>query len=266
MEHQESLFEQFMDEATGTAPLQVRTDEDVVEWTVPVPPADGVCDLDDVGHPLDVLDALLGEDLADDVVDVLEPLPWGRTLDAVTQLRRHFALPVLPPGTWTHLVEQIDLYGEAVEADLADRGWDLLDWFRGRHPWPQLLRLLPRLPEGSRYKAAVLDDEDLARERLTHDTDDTGGRRRRPPLIGETQDRTLLRGVLSTLLRVEHAIYASRAPKGKAGRPPRPLLGPETAEDRIRDAVADAEVEDIFDQVTPGWRAHGSGLLVPTDT
>lgn len=217
------------------------------------PKADGVCELDEgLRHPVDVIEALLDEPAADEILDALDPLPWPRTAEVARELREHFGLVDLPQGAWTALVERIDLYGEAIESDLSDRGHDLLDWFRGRRPWPQLLRLVDRLADGSRYRAALLADEDLARERIESGAEPPDGKHA-PPLIGETQDRMLLRAAVSVLLRLEHATYAVHAGK-KAGRPPQPLRGPETAEDRLRDQMADAEIEDIFDQVAPGWR------------
>lgn len=250
----ESRFEALADEAVGPMLLEV----DEFEWVLDVPSSDAVCELDDVTRPEEILAELL-DDQADNVLDHLERRPWSLLLEVTARVRGHFALEVLPVGMWTRLVEQIDCYGEAIEADLFDRGADLLDWFRGDRPWPQLLRILARLPEGSRYTAALLGDDDLARQRLAETDDDPDEdpdrrRSRRPPLVGESYDRALRRATVSSLMRVEHAIYAVNAPKGKGGKPPRPLLGPETAQDRLREQLADAEVEDIFDQVAPGWR------------
>lgn len=39
---------------------------------------------------------------------------------------------------------------------------DLLDFFRGRRPWGQLLRFADRLPPESHYKTAVAMDPDVA--------------------------------------------------------------------------------------------------------
>lgn len=239
----------------------------VLEWAIRAPDRDGVADLDDQPRPLDQLAGLIGnERVADDVLDALDRLDWDITLDLLADLRAHFALPDLPPGLWTHLVEQVDVYGEAIEADLwlggigYSGGADLLDWFRGLRPWPQLARLLRRFPEGSRYFAAILDDEDLAEQRIAEGVEPPAPRKR-PPLEGETQDRMLLRAAVSALHRVEHAVFAAQVGK-KAGRAPRPLPGPETADERVREVHAIAEVEDLFDQVSPGWR--GPSLAAPT--
>lgn len=274
-----SLWEQFATEAVGPLLLELPDGDDTVSWSVDAPDSDGVAELDELTDPPDVIDALIAdEQVADEVLDRLDALPWSDTLATAAAIRDHFALAVLPAGMWHDVVEQVDLYGEAIEADLAlggigyTGGVDLLDFFRGDRPWQQLVRLLQRLPEGSRYVSAVLDDEDLAADRIAAGMEPPTPRKL-PPLLGETQDRMLLRGVLSQLMRLEHAVYAAQAGK-KAGRPPRPLPGPQTAEERVRERVALSEVEDLFDQVSPGWRGdmaappngyseQPSGLLIP---
>jgi hypothetical protein len=62
-----------------------------------------------------------------------------------------------------HLVVLINQYGEEIEYDLFERGCDILDWFRGKRPWSQLTRLISRLPNHSHYKAAVLNNDEMAK-------------------------------------------------------------------------------------------------------
>lgn len=256
-----SLWEQMATEAAGPLVLTLPDPDGgrPWSWTVVAPDSDGVCELDEVTNPLDVVDALLGGgDLADEVLDLLDRLPWSTTVATAARIRHHFALTPLPPGMWQGIVEQIDLYGAAIDRDLAlgghgyTGGHDLLDWFRGERPWSQLTRLLQGLPEGSRYWAAILDDEDLAAERIAAGTE-PASRRSTPPLLGETAERMLLRAVLSTLQGVEHAVFAAQVGK-KAGPRPRPLPGPETAEDRLRDRQGTDELFELFDAMTPHWR------------
>lgn len=257
-----SLWEQLATEAVGVLVVELSDPDDdrrVHRWTLAAPDSDGVCELDDVTHPTDVVDALLGGgDLADEVLDVLDRSPWPATPALAARIRGHFALADLPPGMWQEIVERVDIYGEAIDADLAlggvgyTGGHDLLAWFRGDRPWPQLLRLLDRLPEGSRYVAAILDDEDLARARIEAGVEPPP-RRSAPPLLGETAERMLLRAVLSTLQGVEHAVFAAQIGK-KAGPRPKPLPGPETAEDRLRDRQGTQDLFDLFDAMTPHWR------------
>lgn len=272
-----SLFHLLMVETLPT--LEIGLGDRVV--VVDHPSADAVCELDTLAHGVtvrglwdwlddvapDVLDALLGDSEDIDAAPALAGL-----LASVRAVRSHFALVDLPPGMWTAVVEQVDLYGEAIETDLSDRGQDLLDWMRGRRPWPQLLRLIQRLPPESHYKASLLDDEDLAHEQIAaEDAGTAAPPRQRPPLVGESYERTLLRSIASSLPRIEHAVYAVNAPKGKGGKPPNALPGPEAATERVRDRMANADVDDLIAQVTPehartapsGFRERASGLLAP---
>lgn len=60
------------------------------------------------------------------------------------------------------LISVIDRYGSAVECDLHERfGVDLLDFFRGVHPWRKLHALVMGLPGTSRTKAAMAMDDDM---------------------------------------------------------------------------------------------------------
>jgi hypothetical protein len=52
-------------------------------------------------------------------------------------------------------------------------GVDLLDFFRGIHPWPKFDRLVGQLGERSRYAKALSDDEDLARRVLAESGSDS---------------------------------------------------------------------------------------------
>lgn len=64
------------------------------------------------------------------------------------------------------MIQTIDRYGEAIEADLHSFfGLDLLDFFRGEHSFKKLGRLIGQIPQDpsrSRLALARLKDEDLA--------------------------------------------------------------------------------------------------------
>lgn len=63
------------------------------------------------------------------------------------------------------VLELVDRYGPAIEWDLHERlGVDLLDFFRGVHPWRKLQRLLDQLGkiDGTALWAARADDDHLA--------------------------------------------------------------------------------------------------------
>lgn len=59
-------------------------------------------------------------------------------------------------GKSARLLALLDEHGEAIEADLAQTyGVDLLDYFRGRRPAGQIIRLIHALPPGSRLSAQL---------------------------------------------------------------------------------------------------------------
>ena len=277
-----SLFEELL--ADAVAPLTFYLAEQ--SWTVDVPTADEVAALDTCTDAFDVLDELLGDELADPVLDLLDDMPSYVTDALAGQLLEHFHLTDPPPYGWAELVKRIDKFGAAIEADLPHEWpgtYELEQWFRGERRWPQLYRLLEQLPPGSRWDAALQSDEELAQaqldeeaEREDEDEDDEPRERPRPPLVGETYDRKLLRGVLSSLLRIEHATYAVHAPKGKSGQAPEPLPGPLTARSLLMRDYGMDEVHEIFaaiegrdpaevgrDEPPSGYRSTDSGLVVP---
>lgn len=244
-----SLFEEMMEQAV--APLHI--DLDGERWTVTAVDSDGVCDLDELDHPADVVEALLGPDIGPDVLEVLDVLPRSATTELAGRLRGHFHLTDLPGGAWADLVEQIDCYGGDIEADLAEVfSVDLLDFFRGARPWPQLLRQMARLPAGSRYIAAVLDDEEVAARRLEEQEREPRQRRRREQsLVGETTEVAMLREILNGIRAVRWAVVAVQAQKGKAGKPPEPVRGPRTAEDRLKERRALDQARSMMGVLTP---------------
>lgn len=240
------LFETLM--ADARPPLRIRFRGAVC--LLDVPPAEAVARLDDPLTAEQQLFVLLG----DQAGALLERLSWvshARTHAAARAVRRHFRIPARPDRLYAELVHAINTYGSAIEADLFDRGWDLLDYFRGVRPWPQLLRLIGRLPEGSRHFSALLDDEDLARFRIEQGLE--AQRSDRPPLLGETPERRLLRELVDEMRHNSWATFAAQQGK-KAGAAPKRSKHPQTAEERIGSAYARQVVEDIFDQATPGWR------------
>lgn len=285
-----SLFETMLAEAHAPFVFEL----DGATWVIDAPSADGVAALDVCQSVDDVLDELLAEDVADELLEVLDELAEDdqryttTTARLADDLRAHFALDAHPPGGWDHLVDHIERYGAAIEADLPETwpGVELAQWFRGQRPWAQLWRLLSQLPAGSRWSAARLLDEDAAAEQLDAEADedeDAAAERDRdpgPPLVGETYDRQLIRTLVSIARQQLHATYAVAAPKGKGGNPPLPLERPRTARDALLDAEGLNEVFDIFaqvdqtwsdprdvgrgdDELPPGFRSSDTGLIVP---
>lgn len=240
-----SLFEELLAEHAG--PYRGRVGD--LDLDVDSPTADTVCELDDVNDPSEVLDLLVGPELADDILDELDCRPAHELADLLEDMRRHWALLDTPAGGMTRVVEEIDCYGEAIEADLIlSGGLLLIDWFRDpdRWPWSLLLRLLPRLPEGGHYDTARRDDDELAAHIDDLIREGTLVRPPRPPLLGYTRERALLQDILDVLRRIEHAEWAASPKfKGKGGRPPKATPRPVSAMDRLAEQQRIARLDEI---------------------
>lgn len=152
------------------------------------------------------------------------------------------------PGGFSALVSLIEDYGEAIEYDLArELGWDLLDFFRARRPWPQLLRLIERLPDHSHYKSAIHNDDELAlaqREAERREGKRSGRPSPKVDLRVWTPERAALTDVADILLGIRSSLEAQRTGKRqKTPTMPRPVLAVDRIEQnevlrRHRDRVA----------------------------
>jgi hypothetical protein len=141
------------------------------------------------------------------------------------------------------LVALIEDYGEAIEYDLqAELDLEVLTFFRAERPWPQLLRLVERLPDHSHYKVAIHDDE-LA-QRLHDIADETGRRqsvRRTVDAHTWTPERAVLTDVADILLSIRSSLEAQRTGKRQKITPmPRPRL----ARDRIETVASQQRHRD----------------------
>ena len=127
-------------------------------------------------------------------------------------------------------------------------GWDLLDWFRGRRPWPQLVRIVNQLPPLSRFRRAVADDDDLNWETSP------SGERRRPTLDQWTEADELRATLVDGFTLVQLAIASKDLPQGK--KPPKfkPAPRPVTARERATKRAAEAMHREIVAAVLPSTR------------
>ncbi|MGW4769861.1 hypothetical protein ACWEO2_17675 [Nocardia sp. NPDC004278] len=140
-----------------------------------------------------------------------------------------------------YLIEQ---RGEEIEADLFEHGWDLLDYFRGRRPWPQLIRLLRRLPMWSHYQSALLMDPELGARRAQQERDEDAAPQPLSPLHYDLSALLTLRQIDITkeLIRVVASVFADTP---AAPLPPEPR--PTTAEAQAR---ARADRDQVLDVLT----------------
>lgn len=260
-----SFFDTLLTETLDPLSLAVGDLELVVE----VPDGDQVSDLDAAVTPSDVLEVLLApldddgeqhpddEAALDELFDELDEQPAGVLLDLVDQVRAHFALTVSPPEGWDALVDMLDRFGAGIEWDLitlpnAPRLHDFLRDPR-RHPWGLLYRLLPYLPQGGGYWAAVQADEELAEAQV--DAEKRGHKpknSKHPPLLGWTPQAERETAILDLLRQEVHATWgASSKFKGKGGTPPKPLPRPRSAQSWVRRRLLLEEHDEIVDMLLP---------------
>ncbi|MGC0364814.1 hypothetical protein ABH922_002798 [Rhodococcus sp. 27YEA15] len=246
-----SFFETLLGEAVG--PFFVILD-DGTELAIDVPNSDDVAELDTTASIHDQLDLLVAdEDVWDSIDEAYGRRPIGDLAELVDDIREHFGILVAPMCGWAYLVNELDRYGAAIEKDLFGKPEDLYDWVRDhlRTPWDKLLRLLPALPIGGWYHAAIADDDDRAREVLKLEVEGKLPKpSTRPSLVGWTPEIEKLTEAVETLRAIQHGIWAA-SPKfqGKGGAPPRPLPRPLTARERVEEEQALVEHDDIASQL-----------------
>lgn len=217
---------------------------------VPAPDDMATAALDECETAADEIEALAGQSLADTLlaaVDDAGDLP-GSVADG---LLGHYHLDRAPETGWHDTVERINIYGPAIEFDLWERGHDLLDYFRGAVPggWDHLTRMLHRLPMGSHFRAAVADDDELARAMV--DLHGPLHKRKggsRPPLTEFDRQVMYLHKISNQLQYLAWATFAAQAGK-KRGTPPKGEKGPETADERVDFQGFLAEHEEVAAQV-----------------
>ncbi|APE11008.1 hypothetical protein BO226_18880 [Rhodococcus sp. 2G] len=251
-----SFFRVLLSEAVGPFVVSLdEDDEDGPELIIEAPDSQDVADLDTTVSVHDQLDLLVGEDLADVITEHYARRPFSELADLVDDIREHFGILVPPDTGWPYLVDEIDRYGAAIEKDLFAMPGDerLYDWVRDHlnNPWNRLIRLLPALPEGGWYYAALGNDDERAQKILEMEQrGELPPPSKRPSLVGWTHERAQLTNMVDSLRRIEHATWgASPKFKGKGGKPPQPSPRPQTARDRVEEFQALVEHDDIASQL-----------------
>lgn len=158
-------------------------------------------------------------------------------------------------GGRERLVYLLTRYGEAIEADLAlgtattSGGWDLAELWQSRR-WRFLLNLIDHLPRGSRYVAALANDDELADE---FGDEIENAPPPPPPLTEWTADHeklTLIADRLGELLHLTAAANSDRKPP-----PYRMLPRPDTALKRKARRRRDHKRALIADRLAAARRA-----------
>ncbi|MDV2478613.1 hypothetical protein F8M49_30110 [Rhodococcus zopfii] len=186
-----SYFRVLLEEAVGPFVVQL---DDGPELVIEAPESDDVADLDTTVSVHDQLDLLVDEDQADIIAEHYARRPISELADLVDDIRQHFGILVPPDAGWAYLVDEIDRYGTGIEKDLFAMPGDerLYDWVRDHlnNPWNRLLRLLPSLPEGGWYFAALGNDDERAEKILEMEQrGELPPPSKRPSLVGWTYDR-----------------------------------------------------------------------------
>lgn len=119
-------------------------------------------------------------------------------------------------------------------------GLDLDDWFRGVRDWRTLLDFVEELPRGSRYRASLADDDDLAEAVIEADLPVSSAG---PSLVGWTREMDVLADIQDLIL-----LGLFRGSGKSAPRVPRPITAIQRAERR---RIA-ARHNQVLDQMLPG--------------
>lgn len=135
----------------------------------------------------------------------------------------------------------IERYGDKIEVDLFEHGWDILDFFRGARPWSQLVRIVDTLPAWTNTGRAMADDDELQRYREQHAPSHGAPRPARLTEWGPFDE--LIATIVDVGNLIRTAIAQANAPKGKR-YPFKPNRRPKTAAQRSearqeREAVAE---------------------------
>lgn len=164
----------------------------------------------------------------------------------------------LRPGGSGRLAYLLERYGGAIEADLADRQWDLAALWQARR-WRFLLNIIDHLPGNSHFVAAMADDEELAAQAPEPKPSP-------PPLSSWTPEVERLTLIADRLGEVVTAVHNTVATK--PSKPPRPLPRPQTAHDRIKTQRRRAKRDLILKRLTEAREAGrpSMGDTAPADT
>lgn len=130
---------------------------------------------------------------------------------------------------------------------------DLLDFFRGVHPWGKLERLLPALPSSSRYAAARASDD----ERVFAYLDEHGEPRR-----GGAGPLDEWSPLVERMQRVIEALDVQTASLvrvlGGTSSDPRPGARPSTSLDRWRERQWMRTHDDLVAEVKAAQERHAA--------
>lgn len=151
-------------------------------------------------------------------------------------------------------IELVDRYGPEIEYDMhAFLNVDMCDWFSGRSApaWGKLVRLTDRLPPHSRFKAAMMDDDDFA-ERVGLPLDDGENKSPKVPLEDYDPLVAKLTDVCDLLIGLRTTLVAVNSDKGKGPKDTKYMPRPQTAFDRLRVKKRQEKLNELKSLLLPG--------------
>ena len=153
------------------------------------------------------------------------------------------------PGKLTRLAPLLERYGEAIEADLAFRGWDLARLWHARR-WRFILNILDHLPRDSFFAEAMANDDEAVEAYHRNNPEAGNGKpSTRLSELGLTEE--ILSGIFHRIGLLYMAFVAANSEKHK--QPPKmpPWPMPELAIDRIRRREARETYDELVAVFTP---------------
>ena len=152
-------------------------------------------------------------------------------------------------------------FGDELEYDLHRFcGVDLLDFFRGVHPWGKLHRLMLRLPWYSEYKRALEDDAEFWENyyaRVEDPAELEGDPGAPPSLAAWDEWRELAADLKDQLAQQTISLLSPHVPKGK----PKPKFKPVKRPKPARAKAAEARLAAL----DSAWEDDMMGMLVTDD-
>lgn len=129
-----------------------------------------------------------------------------------------------------------------------DLGLDLVDFFRGRHSWGKLARLLAQLRAGTHYWAALVDDDEAAEAAIAANpklAEEKESRQMPPDLEDLSLDNQLLMGISDLLGSLLDGVAALA---GDTSHTTQPMPRPSTALQRARDKRVQSKLDGLLEE------------------
>ena len=126
----------------------------------------------------------------------------------------------------------------------------LHDYFTGERPWPQLIRFLSRLEQGTLYHSALMNDEEVAQQSLERYIEEDRKRKpgqdeksSGPSFVGYTREVELLTTAVNAIL--QNVFVTAHLMSGSKGERPARIPTPRSRFEALRDAYDNSYSDDL---------------------